>query len=329
MRDITELLFSLMRCLTILLRPGGTKSIAAENLILRQQLIVISRSRKRSPKLTRSDRTVFAVLAQIIPRRRLTKLAIVVQPAAILKFHKALVKKKYRALYSAKSGGKPGPKGPDETLIRLVVELKQRNPRMGYDRIAMQVFQAFGVEIDKHVVRRILAKHYEPSNSGGPSWLTFIGQATDSLWSVDLFRCESIHLTSHWVMLAIDVHTRQIVVFATHAGDIDGIAACRLFKQILVGRSPPKRMSTDHDPIFTYHRWKANLRILGIEEVKTVPFVPRSHPFVERAIGTIRREFLDHTLFWNQRDLSRKLDQYKIYFNGSRGHLSLKAKTPV
>jgi putative transposase len=199
---------------------------------------------------------------------------------------------------------------------------------MGYDRIAMQVYQAFGIEVDKHVVRRILAKHYRPSYPGGPSWLTFLSQTKDSLWSIDLFRCESIHLRSHWVMLAIDINTRRIIGFATHAGDVDGIAACRLFNQIQAGHSPPRRISTDHDPVFTHHRWHANLRVLGIAEVKTVPYVPRSHPFVERAIGSVRREYLDHILFWNETDLSRKLDQYQNFYNEIRGHLSLNSKTP-
>jgi putative transposase len=70
------------------------------------------------------------------------------------------------------------------------------------------------------------------------------------------------------------------------------------------------------------------LRILDIEEVKTVPYTPLSHPFVERVIGTIRREFLDQVLFWNGRDLSKKLSQYMVYYNETRGHLSLSGKTP-
>lgn len=201
-----------------------------------------------------------------------------------------MVQKKCRALYSAKSPGKPGPKGPDQELIRLVLDIKHRNPRMGYDRIAMQVLQAFGVEVDKHVIRRILAKHYKPIYPGGPSWLTFLGQAKDSLWGrdagpIDLFRCESIgtvfrHLRSHWVMLAVDIHTRRIVGFAAHAGDVNGSIACRLLNQILGGRSPPARISTDHDPIFKHHRWQATLRVLDIDEVKTVPYTPQSQDYV-------------------------------------------------
>jgi len=95
--------------------------------------------------------------------------------------------------------------------------MKKRNPRFGYRRIAMQISNAFGVEIDKDVVRRVLAKHHIPlraqansPNDEGPSWLTFIGHAKDSLWSLDFFRCESILLKSHWVMVVMDQFTRLL-----------------------------------------------------------------------------------------------------------------------
>ena len=77
-----------------------------------------------------------------------------------------------------------------------------------------------------------------------------------------------------------------------------------------------------------FHQWQANLRILGIHEIKTIPCVPVSHPFIERLIGTIRREYLDHLLFWNASDLERKLDAFKEYYNGSRIHQSLAQQTP-
>ena len=73
----------------------------------------------------------------------------------------------------------------------------------------------------------------------------------------------------------------------------------------------------------------ANLRILEIDEIKTVPSVPLSHPFVERLIGTMRREFLDQVLFWNGRDLERKLAEFQIYYNAARSHASLEGHTPL
>ena len=75
-----------------------------------------------------------------------------------------------------------------------------------------------------------------------------------------------------------------------------------MFNAATHGQGAPRHLSTDHDPLFEAHRWQANLRLLEIDEIKTVPHVPLSHPFVERLIGTIRREFLDQVFFWNARD---------------------------
>ena len=220
-------------------------------------------------------------------------------------------------LFSSRRKEKPGPKGPSEELIRAIVETKQRNPRYGCHRIALLISRVFGVEIDRDVVRRVLAKHHRPAGGGhGPSWLTFIGHMRDSLWSIDLFCCESVRLKSHWVMVVMDQFTRRIIGFAVQAGDIDGVGLYRMFNRAIFGMGVPKYISSDHDPLFTFHRWRANLRILDVEEIKTVPYVPISHPFIERLIGTIRREYLDHVLFWNERDLLTKLEEFKSYYNG-------------
>ena len=76
-----------------------------------------------------------------------------------------------------------------------------------------------------------------------------------------LLRCESIHLRSHWVLLVMDQFTRRLIGFGVHAGDVDGIALCRMFNRIISGKKPPHYLSSDHDPLFEYHRWQANLRI--------------------------------------------------------------------
>ena len=193
----------------------------------------------------------------------------------------------------------------------------------------MQIFEAFGIEISRFTVGRILRKNRNKFPSGdGPSLLTFLGKTKDSLWSVDLFRCESITLKSHWVMVVMDQFSRRVIGFAVHSGDCDGITYCRMFNSILTGNSPPKYLSTDNDPLFRFHRWQANLRIINIEEIKSIPYVPTSHPFVERLVGTIRRECTDQTLFFNDSDLQNKLDAFKDYYNQTRAHSSLNCKTP-
>ena len=88
-------------------------------------------------------------------------------------------------------------------------------------------------------------------------------------------------------------------------------------------------LSSDNDPLYLFHRWQANLRILEVDEIKSVPGNSVSHPFVERVIGTTRREYLDHMLFFNERDLQNKLDQFQAYYNNVRAHSSLNRKTPA
>ena len=207
--------------------------------------------------------------------------------------------------------------------------MKQRNPTWGCPRIAQQIALAFDIPIDKDVVRRILAAHYRPgSDSSGPSWLTVIGHTKDSLWSIDFFRCESLTLWTHWVLVVMDQFTRRIVGFGIHRGIVDGSALCRMFKQAIKRQPLPKHLSTDNDPLYRFHQWEANLRVLDVTEIKTVPYAPLSHPFVERLIGTIRRECLDRTFFWTTADLEAKLLDFQYYYNGYRTHAGLGGRLP-
>ena len=330
MKDIVILLIHLLTTAAKLLGPGGAKAIIAENLLLKQQLLIVTRSRRRAPNLSTTDRFLMGFWSLFLRPGRIAKNALSVRPATLLNFHQCLVRRKYRQLFSPKKRTKPGPKGPSEPLIQAIVELKRRNPRFGCPRIALIIWKTFGIEIDKNVVRRILVKRYRPESGGsGPSWLTFLGHTKDSLWSIDMFRCESIRLKSHWVLVVMDQFTRRLIGFGVHAGDVDGVALCRMFNQVISGKKPPSYLSSDHDPLFEYHQWQANLRILEIEPIKTVPYTPISHPFVERLIGTIRREFLDQTLFWNAVDLQRKLETFKDYYNHNRFHASLEGDTPA
>src|SRR5207244_10157905 len=67
---------------------------------------------------------------------------------------------------------------------------------------------------------------------------------------------------------------------------VDGLALCRMFQQAIRGQSLPKYLSTDNDPLYRFHQWQANLRVLEVTEIKTLPYVPLSHPFIERLIGS-------------------------------------------
>ena len=172
-----------------LLGAGGAKAIVADSLLMKQQLLIINRTRRRAPNLTPIDRILLGFWSLFLSPHHIQREAVILRPSTLLKFHDMLKNRKYRLLYSSSRKGKPGPKGPSQELIEAIVEMKRRNSRFGCPRIAQEINKAFGVDIDKDVVRRVLEKHYRPGpDSGhGPSWLTFIGHLKDSLWSIDFF----------------------------------------------------------------------------------------------------------------------------------------------
>lgn len=263
MKDLLVLLAHLLITIDKLLGPGGTRTVVADSLLMKQQFLVINRSRRRAPNLSALDRFLFGFWSVFLSPRHILRAAVIIRPSTLLKFHNLLKQRKYRLLYSsAGSNRKPGPKGPSQELIQAIVEMKQRNPRFGCPRIAQQINKAFGTNIDKDVVRRVLAIHYRPGpGKAGPSRLTFLGHTKDSLWSINLFRCESILLNSHWVLVVMDQFTRRIIGFGVHAGDVDGVALCRMFNSAISTQGIPHYLSSDNDPPFRYHRWQANLRI--------------------------------------------------------------------
>lgn len=327
-----RLILDFFRILILLAKPNGHRNLLAENLLLRHQLCVLIRKKnlRRSPSFTVTDRFIFAALLAFIPKRFLKKVILIAKPATIIGFHQALVKRKYRLLFSNKGKRrKPGPKGPDKDLIRLVLEVKRSNPPMGCLQIANLISNNFSVTIDRSLVRRILKEKMKPEPDGGPSWLSFIGDAKDSLWTLDLFKCESVFLTCYYVMLVMDQFSRKIVGSAVVRAPLNGEKICRMFNQVRKGNPTPLRLSTDNDPLFRFFQWQANLRVLEIKPLRSVSSVPWSHPYIESLIGKIRTEYLDKTLFLNKRDLEMKLGKYVTYYNEARVHSSISAQPPL
>src|SRR5712692_7589042 len=262
-RDLAVLLLHLLATVARLAGPGGVRSVVAESVLVKHQLLILNRSRTRSPNLRLADRIVAGVCALVMRPSRLIRSAIVLKPSTLLSLHRALKKQKYRLLFSSKVRRKPGPKGPNQEVMAAVVDMKQRNPTWGCPRIAQQIALAFAIPINKDVVRRILAVRYQPDpDSAGPSRLTVLGHTKDSLWSLDLFRCESAVLRTHWVLVVMDHWTRRIVGFGVHRGVVDGVGLCRMFNRATQGKTPPKYLSSDNDSLYRFHQWQANLRIL-------------------------------------------------------------------
>jgi len=147
MKEVFYLLFHLLTTLAKLIRPSGGRTVIAENLLLKQQLIIHSRSRQRAPNLSTQDRALLGFLSLFLNPKRIARSAIIIKPSTLLRFHTALRKRKYRQLYSPGGGRKPGPKGPSREVITAIIEMKRHNPRYGCPRIAQQINLACGALI--------------------------------------------------------------------------------------------------------------------------------------------------------------------------------------
>jgi hypothetical protein len=148
MMNLFLLIAHILATFAKLLRPGGAKALVSENLLLKKQLLIIGRSRRRAPNLTAYDRLYLGILATILGPRRTKRSSIILRSSTFHGFHEALIKRKYHLLYSSRKRGKPGPKGPSPELIQLILEMKQRNPRFGTPRIALEIARTFGIDID-------------------------------------------------------------------------------------------------------------------------------------------------------------------------------------
>jgi hypothetical protein len=148
------------------------------------------------------------------------------------------------------------------------------------------------------------------------------------LWSVDLFQCESAILHADWVLVVMDQFTRRIVGFGVHRGAIDGVGLCRMFNRATRDHTPPTYLSSDHDRLLPIPPMAGEPTHPGRARDQDRAVRAAPHPFVERLIGTIRRECLDRTLFWTAADLEMKLFEFQRYYNGYRAHAGLEGSLP-
>jgi len=314
MKFLALLLIHVLTTLAKRAGPGGAKAIIAESVLLKHQQLMARRSVGKTPRLTTSDRFFCGFLVLFMHPSRIRKAAVVLKPATLTKFRSALLSRNYHRLFSSRKTTKPGPKGPADDLIRVLVEMKQRNAGFGCPRIAQQINKAFGVNIDKDVVRRVLAKHYHPAPyDGGPSWLTFLRHTRESLCSVVLFRRESILLKIHSILLAIGQCTRRINGCAISGCRFNQSVVWSLFDNAIPVIDASRSLRSIHDQAFSHYPCRR--KHLGLRRTRTVTILPRSPPFAERRFRTRRRNHHDYRSNCSAIDLATEHEALNNYYH--------------
>jgi hypothetical protein len=314
MKTLALLVIHVLTTLAKRAGPGGAKAIIAESVLLKHQQLIARRSFVKTPRLTTLDRFLCGFIVLFMCPSRIRKAAVVLKPATLTKYRSALLSRNYHRLFSSRKTTKPGPKGPSGDLTRIIVEMKQRNAGFGCPRIAQQINKAFGVNIDKDVVRRVLAKHYHPTPyDGGPSWLTFLRHTRESLCSVALFRRESNLPKFHSILLAIGQCTRRIIDCAISGCRFNQSVVCSLFDNAIPVIDTSRSLRSTHDLAFRHYPCRR--KHLGLRRTRTVTILPRSPPFAERRFRTRRRNHNDYHSNCSAIDLATEHEALNNYYH--------------
>jgi putative transposase len=295
---------------------GGHRQLALENVALRQQLAVYKRTVGR-PTLRRSDRLVWAWLSRVWTEWRAA--LVIVAPDTVLRWQR----RRFRLYWTTLSGRPTRGRPPISPEIRaLVTRMAAANPLWGAPRIHGELL-TLGLDIGERTVSRLRPKRRTPPSQ---TWRTFLTNHVRDLVSIDFFTVPAAHFRVFFVLVVLAHHRRRVLHF-----NVTERPTAEWTAQQIVEAFPddtaPAYLLRDRDTIYgqAFRQRVAGIRIL---EVLTAAHRPWQNPFVERLIGSVRRECLDHVLVLNERHLRRILTRYVAYYHRARTHLSLEKDAP-
>jgi len=205
----------------------------------------------------------------------------------------------------------------------LIRQMRQANPLWGAPRIHGEL-QKLGIEVSQASVAKYLGRRDGPPSQ---SWRTFLTNHVSQLASIDFFTVPTATFRVLFVFVVLSHDRRRIVHMNVTAHPTSAWTAQQL-REAWPWDSAPRFVLRDRDAIYGSDLQRA-VRQMGIDEVLTAPRSPWQNPFVERVIGSIRRECLDHVVVWNERSLRRHLQRYLPYYHEWRTHLSLDKDAPI
>jgi putative transposase len=292
-------------------------ALQLENLALRHQIGVLQRSAKRRPQLTAADRVLWVWLCGVW--RDWRSALVIVKPETVVAWHR----KGFRLFWTWKvRHGKPGrPKVPRETR-ELIRRMSRENPMWGAPRIHGELLK-LGIDIGETSVSKYMVRQRKPPSQ---TWRTFLDNHLQSLVSVDFFTVPTIRFQILYVFLVLAHDRRRILHFNVTAHPTAEWTAQQL-RDAFPWDAAPRYLLRDRDQIFGEDFTK-QVQDMGIQEVLSTPRAPWQRAYVERVIGTIRRECLDHLIVCNEVSLHRHLKSFVTYYHQTRTHLGLAKDTP-
>jgi putative transposase len=275
-----------------------------ENLALRQQLGVLRRSAPKRLRLTKADRAFWVWLKRVWARW--DQVLIIVKPETVLAWHR----KGFCLFWSWRvRRGKPGRPGVPHEIRDLIRMISRNNPRWGAPRIHGELLK-LGIEITQPTVAKYMVRHRKPPSQ---TWRTFLDNHVRNMVFVDFFTVPTVRFQVLYVFLVLAHDRRRILHFGVTAHPTAEWTAQQM-REAFPWDSAPRYLLRDRDRIFG-KEFVDQVKAQGIKQVMSAPRSPWQRAYVERLIGSIRRECLDHVIVLGERSLHQYVSVYTDYYN--------------
>src|SRR3982074_1670475 len=287
-----------------------------ENLALRHQLGVLRRSVKR-PKLSSADRLLWAWLCEFWSDWRSG--LVIVKPETVIAWHR----QGFRLFWTWRvRRGQPGRPPVPKDVRELIRKMSRDNPLWGAPRMHGELLK-LGIDIGETSVGKYIVRKRKPPSQ---TWRTFLENHVKTMVSIDFFTVPTIRFQVLYVFLVL-AHERRRIVHSNVTAHPTAEWTGQQLREAFPFDQLPRYLLRARDRIFG-DDFGEQLRDMGICEVLSAPRSPWQRAYVERVIGSIRRECLDHVIVLHETSLRRILGSYFDYYHRSRAHLSLSKDSP-
>ena len=312
----------MLRLLRVILRSALSaiqthRDLALENLALRQQLAVWLASGPR-PRITRSDRAFWSVFSRVCVNW--PHMLVLVKPETVVRWHRSA----FRAFWTWRSrrSGRPTIDPKTSALIR---QIAVANPRWGAPRIHGELCK-LGIVVSQATVSKLMPKRAPRAPRRGQRWKTFLANHVPI--SMDMFTIPTATFRVLYGFVIID-HARRVVRHVATTEHPTSAWIAQQLRNAFPGDEPiPARILRDRDSAYGALVPRV-LRSMDIEEVLSAARSPWQNAYVERWIGSARRDLLDHVIVLDENHLLRLLREYVTYYHDDRTHLGLAKDTPL
>ena len=304
---ILQFLFSVFRT---------RQALILENATLRHQIEVLQRNSGR-PNLRWRDRAFWDILSCLWPDWR--KSLYIVQPETVIRWHRQGFRFYWRWKSRYRWPGRPRVSREVRDLIR---QMSQANPLWGAPRIHGELLK-LGIDVSQATVSKYMVK---PEHRPSQSWRTFLTNHASDIVSIDFFTVPTATFRVLYVFLVLDNERRKIIHFNVTTNPTATWTGQQI-AEAFPWETAPRYLIRDRDGIYGFD-FTRRVSSLGIKQIRTARRSPWQNPYVERVIGSIRRECLDHVIIFDERHLRRVLREYLDYYHRSRTHLGLEKDCP-